>query len=98
MRIWPEASLKVITCDQADDVAGELLGQTAAYSRAHGFEIETEHLPGTPHEAILAHAEKWDADLIVLGNSVRNYLLRKIFGETVCHVIQNADRPLFLSY
>jgi len=98
MRIWPEADLKVITCDQPEDVAEELLGQTAAYCRAHGFEIEKEHVPGTPHEAILAHAEQWDADLIVLGNSVRNYLLRKIFGETVCHVIQNADRPLFLSY
>jgi nucleotide-binding universal stress UspA family protein len=98
MRIWPDVDLRVITCEKHEDVARELLGQTAGYCRAHGFEVETEHLPGTPHEAILAHAGQWDADLIVLGNSVRSYLVRKIFGETVCHVIQEADRPLFLSY
>ena len=36
-------------------------------------------------------------DMIVLGNSVRGYLMRKIFGETALHVIQHADRLLFLS-
>jgi len=98
MRLWPDVTPKVITSEKHEDVARELLGQTAGYCRAHGLEVETEHLPGTPHQAILAHAEEWDADLIVLGSSVRNYLLRKIFGETVCHVMRNADRPLFLSY
>ncbi len=35
--------------------------------------------------------------LIVVGNSAKNLLLRRIFGETALQVIQNADRPLFLA-
>jgi len=98
MRIWPEVLLKVITCGQQEDDGEQFLRDTADYCRAHGYRVETEHLPGTPHEAILAQADQWNADLIVLGSSVRSYLLRKIFGETFCHVIQNAHRPLFLSH
>ncbi len=97
-RIWPEADLKVITCDKKSDAARDLLGQAARYCRAHGFLVETEHLVGPPRETILAHAEQCGADLIVLGSSVRSYLIRKIFGETACHVIEHADRPLFLSH
>jgi len=35
--------------------------------------------------------------LIVMGNSRRSFILRQLFGETLLHVMQNADLPLFLS-
>jgi len=34
---------------------------------------------------------------MVVGNSAKNLLRRRIFGETALHAIQNANRPLFLA-
>ena len=55
-----------------------------------------ESLPGSPKHQLLSYAEEWGADLIVAGNSHKNLLLRRIFGETALNLITNADRPLFL--
>jgi hypothetical protein len=38
----------------------------------------------------------WQADMIVLGNSARNLLMKRVLGETAWHIIRNSDRPLFL--
>jgi nucleotide-binding universal stress UspA family protein len=42
-------------------------------------------------------ATLWQADMIVLGNSARSLLMKRVLGETALHIIRNADRPLFLS-
>ena len=46
---------------------------------------------------MLGEVESNDADIVVLGSSHRNLLLRKIFGETVKTVIEHSDRVVFLS-
>jgi nucleotide-binding universal stress UspA family protein len=96
-QLWPEMSLRIVTCHDDRDKALSRLADIAAYCRAHGFDPETRCLAESPKHEILAHAAEWDADMIVLGNSGRSYLMRKIFGETALHVIQHADRLLFLS-
>ena len=98
MRLWPELTLRLLACGGPEDKARRRLDDMAAYCHGHGFEPETHFIDGTPKREILYHAQQWDADLIVLGNSGRNYLMRKVFGETAVHVMQNAERPLFLSY
>jgi len=98
LRPWPEVTLKVITCHCPRETAQQRLADVAAYCRAHGHDPQLEHLPEPAKRQILTHAVGWDADLIVLGNSARSYLMRKIFGETAIHVMENADRCLFLSY
>ena len=95
--LWPDMSLRIVTCHGDRDEAGRRLADMAEYCRTHGFDPETEHLAESPKHEILAHAAEWDADMIVLGNSGRSYLMRKIFGETALHVIEHADRLLFLS-
>jgi nucleotide-binding universal stress UspA family protein len=47
-------------------------------------------------EAILDVAKQRRSDLIVLGNSGRNYLLKRLLGETALHAMDCSDRPLFL--
>ncbi|MGF1580362.1 MAG: universal stress protein [Gemmataceae bacterium] len=97
MRLWPDVQLRIVTFDHKPDKGQRLLTNAAEYCRAHGFTPEVTHIPGPPKDQVLPVAEEWDADLIVMGNSARNLLLRQIFGETALHVIQHADRPLFLS-
>ena len=58
--------------------------------------LETESNPGDPKDFLLPMATLWQADMIVLGNSARNLLMKRLLGETALHIIRNADRPLFL--
>lgn len=95
LRLWPEARLRIVTFQH--DKAEQLVGDAADYCRAHGFETEEAVVPLSPKDHLLPYAEEWGADLTVVGNSAKNLLLRRIFGETALHAIQNANRPLFLA-
>ena len=96
-RLWPDLALKIVTFGGKEKDAREKLEEAAHYCNSHGFETELEYLTGSPSSGLLEHADTWDADLIVLGNSVRSFWRRRIFGDTAIHTIQHADRPLFLS-
>lgn len=96
MKLWPDVSLRLIDCSTHDTVATRDLSDAVAYCRAYGYEAERTHRPGTPEKEILAEADEWDADMIVLGSSTKGVLRTKVFGNTALHVIQNADRPLFI--
>ena len=49
---------------------------------------------GDPAEMILAAAEEWDADLIVIGNDSRGRLAHFLLGSTADAVIRRAKRPV----
>ena len=66
-------------------------------ARSIACDPEVEHMTGSAETQILSHASEWGADLIVMGNSRRSFILRQLFGETLLHVMQKADLPLFLS-
>ena len=97
MRLWPEARLRIVNFGNQADKAEQLLGDAAKYCRAHGFEPEEDFVSESPKDQLLPYSEKWGADLTVVGNSATNLLVRRIFGETALHAIQNANRPLFLA-
>ena len=97
MRLWPEATLRIVNFDHQKGKAEQLVSDAADYCRAHGFEPEQVCVAESPKDHLLPYAAAWEADLIVVGNSAKNLLLRRIFGETVLHAIQNSDRPLFLA-
>jgi nucleotide-binding universal stress UspA family protein len=97
LRPWPDTQLRIVTFGDVNEPPEELLANAAAYCRAHGVDPEVEHLSGSPKDQLLAHAAEWEADLIVMGNSRQTFLLRNFFSETMLHIMQNADQPLFLS-
>jgi len=97
MRLWPETKLRVVTFEHDPGTAEQLVSDAASYCRAHGFEVEEATSPQAAKDNLLPHAKEWGADLIVVGNSAKNLLLRRVFGETALQVIRNADRPLFLA-
>ncbi len=97
-QLWPDVTLKAITFGGTAEEGRKRLGEVVSYCQSHGFTVDSEYLPGSPVNGLLQHADDWDADLIVLGNSQKSFLRRRIFGDTVLHTIQHADRPLFLSH
>jgi nucleotide-binding universal stress UspA family protein len=93
---WPDVTIKVACFGFDDDKAEELLAGARAYCHAHGHVIETESLRPYPTEGLLAHARHWNADLVVLGATSRSKIAKLILGDTVLHVMQSAEIPLFL--
>jgi nucleotide-binding universal stress UspA family protein len=96
MNPWPDVTIKIASFGFKEDEAAELLANARAYCLAHGREVETESLPPYPTEGLLAHARHWDADLVVLGATGRSKIAKFILGDTVLHVMQSAEIPLFL--
>jgi len=96
LRLWPDVKLKIVTFQRSEDKAHQLLHDASEYCRAHGFHVDTESNPGSPKDFLLPMATLWQADMIVMGNSARNLLVKRVLGETALHIIRNADRPLFL--
>ncbi len=77
--------------------AARRLGKAAAYFAAHGRPVETDHASGDAAKELIPYAEAWNADLIVAGNSAKNLLLRRIFGETALQLLRESPLPLYLA-
>ena len=97
LRLWPKAALRIVTFHEDRGVGEARLAKAAEYCQAHGLVPETECVTEPPMHHLLPYADDWGADLIVLGNSSKSLLLRRILGETALHVMRNAARPLFLA-
>jgi nucleotide-binding universal stress UspA family protein len=101
LRLWPDATtglLHYIEGDEPEDEYKGLLAETAGYCRDWGVELDVKAEVGGPRDHLLSDARDREADLIVMGDSARSLLTRRLFGDTALHVIRNADRPLFLSH
>ena len=95
--LWPDVKLKIVTFQSSEGKAQQILLDASEYCRAHGFYVEYDWNPGSPKDFLLPMATSWQADMIVLGNSARTLLLKRLIGETALHIIRNTDQPLFLS-
>ena len=95
-KLWPKAEVKIVTFGDDEEKAAELLADATDYCRAHGIEPLVEHVAQSPKSTLLTYATGWEADLLVMGNSAKRLLLRRVFGETALHVVANSDRPLYM--
>lgn len=96
MNLWPNAALKLVTFLNDLAIGEQRLIEALDYFRAHGMKPETECVSQPPLESLLPYAYEWGADMIVLGNSNKSMLLRRVLGETTLHVMRNSAIPLFL--
>jgi nucleotide-binding universal stress UspA family protein len=97
MHLWPDVTVRVVHFSETADDGPALVHDAAEYFRAHEYQVEEDCVEDSPKTRLLPYAAEWDADLIVAGNSSRKLLLRRVFGETARILIQDSDRPLFLS-
>lgn len=96
-RLWPGAELKLMTFLSADEHAYTLLRDADEYCRAHGFKVSYEANPGDPELMLLPAAAMWKADMIVMGNSARRVLVRRVLGDTLFTALAESKVPLFLA-
>jgi len=96
-RLWPEALLDIVHFNEGSVSGNALLKEAEKYCRDHGYTVQTRMIPGKPDDLLLRTADEINADLIVMGNSIRSIWLRKVLGDTVLSALRKADRPIFLS-
>ena len=91
----------------ADDFSGVLLenlerngraalDDLAERAEAAGVDAVTAVETGTPHREILAAAEEWGADLIVMGTHGRTGLDRFLLGSVSGRVVRTTDVPVLV--
>ena len=91
-----EVELRLVTFGKPERCQ-HLLEEASKYCRVHGYSVETQPTEGSAQGEVLKEADAWNADLIVMGNSAKNLLLRRVLGETALHAIRNSELPLFLA-
>lgn len=96
MRLWPHAELKIVTFQPTEAQAIEVLQPAEEYCRKHGYAVSSQSIPGHP-TFLLQAAKMWDADIIVLGNSARSVMLRKVLGDTLLATLRETQIPLYLA-
>ena len=79
------------------NVGSRRLKAAEDYFSSHCRDVETDLIQGDPVQEVVPYAENWEADLIVAGNSAKNLLLRKLFGETALQLLRGSPLPLFLA-
>jgi nucleotide-binding universal stress UspA family protein len=94
---WPGVTLHLVHFREGGEKEPFLLKDAAEFCQAHGFDVRSDLVDGYAREGLLPFARENDADLIVMGNSVQNALIRHLIGDVVLETIKSADRPLFLS-
>lgn len=96
-KLWPDAALVIVRFSSNPGAGEGPLKDAAAYCRDHGYEVETRVIPGNARDHLLSGAGDLNADMIVMGNSIRSIWLRKVLGDTVLKALTRADCPIFLS-
>jgi nucleotide-binding universal stress UspA family protein len=97
LRLWPDAQIRVAAFGPDHERRQRHLLHAANYCEDHGIEVERDYEPVDPREGVLNTAHEWGADLIVMGNSHRTLLSRRVLGDTMLETIQKSDLPLFMS-
>lgn len=82
----PQATLE----DQGQEALSDI--ETAAEDA--GIDVETTMRYGTPAEEIVAEADEFDADFLVLGTRTRPGEYRQFVGHVTDSVLRLTDRPV----
>ena len=73
------------------DPARDAASHAASLLETAGLLVETKVVEGDAGPAIVAHAERWNADLIVLGSRGLSRVRRVLLGSVATYVSANAS-------
>jgi nucleotide-binding universal stress UspA family protein len=95
--LYADVPVRIVHFGDDAQAATRRLEKASAFFRAHRRVVETDHAGGSADHDLLPYAEAWKADLIVAGNSAKNLLLRRVFGETALRLLRESPLPLYLA-
>jgi nucleotide-binding universal stress UspA family protein len=96
LNLFPNARVKIAHFQRDHEDGAKLLADAQSYFAAHAIETAAELVDEPPGEGLLPLADRFRADLIVVGNSAKSLLRRRVFGETALWAMRSSPLPLFL--
>jgi nucleotide-binding universal stress UspA family protein len=95
--LYADVPVRIVHFGDDAQAAARRLEKAAAFFEAHDRAVETHHSGGRADRDLLPYAEAWKADLLVAGNSAKNLLLRRVFGETALRLLRESPLTLYLA-
>ena len=95
--LYADAEVRIVHFGSDATAAQRRLDKSAAYFLAHGRAVGIDHCQGNPERELIPYAQAWSTDLIVAGNSSKNLILRRLFGETALRLLRDSPLPLYLA-
>lgn len=99
LAIDPRAGFSLDLVGQLRDVANKQVARSRSIAQAQGVSAETvvrDRFEGRVHDIVLAEADSWPADLIVMGSHGRRGFKRILLGSAAEHVLRLASVPVLL--
>lgn len=93
----PEADHRLLAVGESEHAAREALHNMNDYFQRRRIALETGWICGSPRKVLAPYAQKWNADLIVLGATRTNALVRRVFGETAQNALRRLPAALYLA-
>jgi nucleotide-binding universal stress UspA family protein len=82
--------------EEPDDERGRMTGWTAAAREALPGRVEAVERSGDAAAEIVAYAEEWAADVLVLGTHARSGFQRLVLGSVAEEVLREARCPVLV--
>jgi len=98
---WPEGGDLLVVAETLREAGKQLLRKTEAILAEEGVAVETKlqeiEIPGPRiAEVIVAEAEKWPADLIIIGSHGRRGVSRLLLGSVAENVTRISHAPVMI--
>ncbi|MFW6020749.1 MAG: universal stress protein [Guyparkeria sp.] len=87
----PALSSGEMVVSEREDYGRDVLDRVEQTAEYHAIDCEISRRHGTPHDAIVAEADRVDADIIILG--YRGTSKASAVGSTASRVMRSTDRP-----
>lgn len=95
--LFAGADCRLLAVGENESSARRALGEMADYCVPRRQQLETGYVCGLPRDVVPSYAEKWNADLVVLGVNREPHLRRRLLGHAVRSLLEGLERSCFLT-
>jgi nucleotide-binding universal stress UspA family protein len=96
LNVMRSATHRLLAIGATEEEARASLGEMAEYCSQHFSALETGFVTGKQRTVITSYADKWDADLLVLGLNAGNTWAHRLIGHTPLNFSESLDCALFV--
>jgi nucleotide-binding universal stress UspA family protein len=93
--LYPKAEYRLLAVGPSEVQARESLAEMTDYCSAYRIDLETGCVCGSLRRVLIPYARKWQADLLVMGVTRGNRVLRSVFGEVAQDVLNKSPCALY---
>lgn len=93
--LFAEADKRLLSIGNSESDATKTLAEMADYCSNNRTMLETGYLCGSTRKVLIPYAKKWRADLVVLGVTRGNRMLRRLFGKTAGDILKKSELSLY---